>query len=67
MKQSKTLYKTLISEYTRRIAEMKDNLQLIEDVKEEAETRIKIQDLTEKLDSLKDFWQDAEKELTIEQ
>jgi|TARA_B110000483_G_scaffold232664_1_gene300516 hypothetical protein len=46
---------------------MKDNLPLIEDVKEEAETRIKIQDLTEKLDSLKDFWQDAEKELTIEQ
>ena len=35
MKQSKTLYKTLISEYTRRIAEMKDNLPLIEDVKEE--------------------------------
>ena len=67
MKQSKTLYKTLISEYTRRIAEMKDNLPLIEDVKEEAETRIKIQDLTEKLDSLTDFWQDAEKELTIEQ
>jgi hypothetical protein len=63
MKQTKKLYNTLISEYKKRIDEMKVKL-AFKDISKEDRVEIEIQltETTEKLNSYKDFWKDKEED-----
>lgn len=61
MKQTKKLYDTLISEYKKRIDEMKVKLAFKDISKEDrAELEIELSETTEKLNAYKDFWKDKD-------
>jgi len=61
MKQSKTLYKTLISEYKKTIDEIKVKLAFKDIEKNDrAELEILLKEKNEKLQALKDFWNDKD-------
>jgi len=63
MKQTKKLYNTLISEYKKRIDEMKVKLAFKNISKEDrVEIEIQLAETTEKLNSYKDFWKDKEED-----